>query len=115
MSNETDAAFLHDLAGRMYRTVTPAMGFDQHDTDQLHRIARDLATPAPDSEKLREAKEAFQALLDTHDEDQDMDDFPDDDSVGAYQSEGGEVRDMPLTFGILRRARRALAALGATS
>lgn len=38
----TDAAFLHDVAARMFRTVTPAMGFDQGDTDRLHRIARDL-------------------------------------------------------------------------
>lgn len=40
-----DAAFLSDLAGRLFRMATPAMGFDQGDTDQLYRIARAFAQP----------------------------------------------------------------------
>lgn len=38
-----------------------------------------------------------------------MDDFPDDDSVGAYQDENGNVKDLRLTFGHIRRARAAIA------
>ena len=40
-----DAVFLYDLAGRLFHNTTPAMGFDQGDTDQLYRIAR-TATPS---------------------------------------------------------------------
>ncbi len=48
-----DAEFLRDLAGRLFRNATPAMGFDQGDTDQLHRIASALTTPSPSSEYAR--------------------------------------------------------------
>ncbi len=41
----TDAMFLRDLAARMFKTVTPTMGFDQGCTDQLYRIARGLSAP----------------------------------------------------------------------
>jgi hypothetical protein len=39
-----DAVFLIDLAGRLFRNATPAMGFDQGDVDQLHRVAATLTT-----------------------------------------------------------------------
>jgi hypothetical protein len=42
-----DAAFVTDLATRLFRSATPAMGFDQGDTDRLHRIARGLSTSLP--------------------------------------------------------------------
>lgn len=43
-----DIAFLNDLAARLFKHATPMKGFDQGDTDQLYRIARDLsATPTP--------------------------------------------------------------------
>jgi len=44
-ARERDAEFLRDLAGRLFRTATPATGFDQGDTDQLYRIARALSQP----------------------------------------------------------------------
>lgn len=46
LREQTDGEFLHDVAARMFRTVTPMMGFDQGDIDRLHRIARAL-TRAP--------------------------------------------------------------------
>lgn len=53
-----DAVFLGDLAVRIFRNATPAMGFDQGDADQLHRIAAALTTapqgiPAQSSEYTR--------------------------------------------------------------
>lgn len=42
---DADAVFLCDLAGRIFHNATPAMGFDQGDTDQLYRIAR-TASPS---------------------------------------------------------------------
>lgn len=41
--DETDAAFLNNLACRLFRNAAPAMGFDQNDVDQLYRIARSLS------------------------------------------------------------------------
>lgn len=73
---------------------------------------RTNSEPRPD---LREALEAFGALLATHDEDEGMDDFADDNSVGAYKDKDGTIHDLPLTFGILRRARRAYTALATHS
>jgi|HubBroStandDraft_1064217.scaffolds.fasta_scaffold27520_7 hypothetical protein len=42
-----DAEFLRDFADRLFRNATPAMGFDQGDTDQLHRIASALISAQP--------------------------------------------------------------------
>ncbi|WP_286881244.1 hypothetical protein [Sphingomonas sp.] len=70
MSAADDAAFLRDLAARLFRAGTPAMGFDQHDTDQLYRIARDMAAltqppeTAPVSDPSREVLTAFADSLD---------------------------------------------------
>ena len=54
---------------------------------------------------------ALRDLMETHDEDENMDDFPDEDSVGWGQHANGGSYDLPLTFGHLRRARKALAKL----
>ena len=43
MTDMTNAEFIRDLAGRMFRSATPAMGFDQGDTDRLYVIANRLA------------------------------------------------------------------------
>lgn len=45
-TERADVQFLRDLAERLWQKATPAMGFDQNDTDQLYRIARDLASQA---------------------------------------------------------------------
>lgn len=46
----TDAEFLRDLAGRIFRNAAPTMGFDQGDTDRLYMIASTLpAAPYPDT------------------------------------------------------------------
>ncbi|OAH42593.1 hypothetical protein AX777_04915 [Sphingobium yanoikuyae] len=39
----SNAEFIRDLAARMFRNATPAMGFDQGDTDRLYVIANRLA------------------------------------------------------------------------
>lgn len=52
---------------------------------------------------------ALSALMEIETADVDMDDFDDDDSVGAYQDDDGAIKDLPLTFGHLRRARAAVA------
>lgn len=51
---------------------------------------------------------ALSDLLTVMDEDIGMDEFEDDASVGTQQIDG-KATDSPLTFGHLRRARRALA------
>lgn len=38
----TDAEFLRELAKRIFHNTTPAMGFDQGDSDRLMEIARKL-------------------------------------------------------------------------
>lgn len=43
MTDMSNAEFIRDLAGRMFRSATPAMGFDQGDTDRLYVIANRLA------------------------------------------------------------------------
>lgn len=43
MTDMTSAEFIRDLAARMFRSATPAMGFDQGDTDRLYAIANRLA------------------------------------------------------------------------
>lgn len=58
--------------------------------------------------RVAELESALKALLDTHDEDVGMDEYPDDESVGSEQSTDGLVHDMKLTFGILRHARKIL-------
>lgn len=64
----TDTEFLRDLAGRLFRTATPAMGFDQGDTDRLYRIARDLTTPPAQSyadgvaEQVTRLRDAYDAV-----------------------------------------------------
>lgn len=57
--------------------------------------------------------EAFGALLACHDEDIGMDEYGDDESVGAESGPdpSDPIVDMKLTFGVLRRARKALAAI----
>jgi len=40
----SDSDFLFDLADRLMRVATPAIGFDQADTERLCRIARDIVT-----------------------------------------------------------------------
>lgn len=56
---QTDSEFLHDLAGRLFRHATPAMGFDQSDTDRLYRMAR---TPAPAGDvRVRQLVEAVES------------------------------------------------------
>jgi hypothetical protein len=70
------------------------------------------ATPPANEAVIRQAVEHFDALLKTHDEDIDMDEFDDADSVGSQSAgDGKTVVDMPLTFGHLRRARKTLTAL----
>jgi hypothetical protein len=44
---QSDSEFLYDLAGRLFRHATPAMGFDQCDTDRLYRMARTTHEPRP--------------------------------------------------------------------
>jgi hypothetical protein len=44
---EEEATFLNDLASRLFKSATPAMGFDQGDVDQLYRIAGALAAKEP--------------------------------------------------------------------
>ena len=48
-----DRVFRYELAGRIHRKATPEMGFDQGDTDQLYRIARNLADPITAANILR--------------------------------------------------------------
>jgi hypothetical protein len=52
---------------------------------------------------------ALRDLMAIETADVDMDEFPDNESVGAFQDEDGQVKDLPLTFGHLRRARAAIA------
>lgn len=54
-----------------------------------------------------EMRAAFQPILNSHDEDVGMDEFDDSESVGSQFIEG-EIEDIPLTFGHLRRARKAI-------
>ncbi|MBI0530895.1 hypothetical protein [Sphingomonas sp. TX0522] len=63
---DTDSAFLYELAGRLFHTAAPTIGFDQNDSDVLYRIARDLAkpaTPARGGDELREALDEALALI----------------------------------------------------
>ena len=64
---------------------------------QLLADAR-LIAAAPDLFK------ALDELMQAHDEDIGMDGYPDDESIG-FQGDG---QDMPMTFGMLRRARAAI-------
>ncbi|MGJ8477231.1 hypothetical protein [Sphingobium yanoikuyae] len=43
MTDMSNAEFIRDLAARIFRNATPAMGFDQGDTDRLYVIANRLA------------------------------------------------------------------------
>lgn len=54
---ESDPDFLRDLAGRLFRNATPALGFDQGDTDRLYRIAHRLASTPADASPRGEAVE----------------------------------------------------------
>lgn len=54
-----DAAFLRDLAERLFKVGTPAMGFDQGDTDQLYRIARSLNSHDDLVAALRGVRDAY--------------------------------------------------------
>ena len=74
---------------------------------QLERLSRELAEARAQRDRLAEA---LRELLETHDEDEGCEEFDDDVSVGAYERDG-VVSDLPLTFGTLRRARAALAAV----
>jgi hypothetical protein len=67
-----------------------------------------LAAVADLVERNKRLEAALKSLLDTHDEDVDMDEFDDSDSVGSQEIDG-KITDLPLTFGILRKARAALA------
>lgn len=59
--------------------------------------------------RIEKLEGALRDLLACHDEDVDMDDFADSDSVGSeYAADGKTVVDMKLTFGVLRRARATL-------
>ena len=51
---------------------------------------------------------ALKGLLECIDDDIGMDEFGDDESVGSEEV-NGEVHDMKMTFGTIRRARSALA------
>ena len=62
-----------------------------------------------DKEVMQMALDSFQAIMFEHDEDIGMDDYHDDDSVGWY----GNGTEMLMTFGTLRRARKAIEALRA--
>jgi hypothetical protein len=52
MTDMTNAEFIRDLAARMFRNATPAMGFDQGDTDRLYVIANRLAAIEQDGEPV---------------------------------------------------------------
>lgn len=56
-------------------------------------------------ERIERLCVALGELLATHDEDIGMDEYADDESVGMW----GDGKEMALTFGVLRRARAALA------
>mgnify|MGYP006979412465 CR=1 FL=1 len=75
---------------------------EPHSTDMAMANAR-LIAAAP------ELLAAISELMKIETADIGMDDFPDDDSVGAYQDENGNVKDLRLTFGHIRRARAAIA------
>ena len=51
---------------------------------------------------------ALRDLVACHDEDEGMDAFGDDESVGTEEGKDGVRKDLKLTFGILRRARAVL-------
>ena len=88
-------------AWTMNREAKQYMGaFDLEEAERI--ISSALSAQAAEVERLREA---LVALLATHDEDEGMDEFPDNESVGTTCGADGVQRDMPLTFGILRRAR----------
>jgi hypothetical protein len=62
MLNDEEAAFLRDLAARIFRHAAPAQGFDQGDVDQLYALAArrsstTMPTPVSD-DSLREALDA---------------------------------------------------------
>lgn len=52
---------------------------------------------------------AAKAVITCHDEDIGMDEFGDDESVGSETDDTGAIVDMPMTFGMLRRLRSAIA------
>jgi hypothetical protein len=72
------------------------------DNEKVERAAS-LIAAAPD------LYETLNALMEIETCDKDMDEFGDDESVGAYQDDDGNILDLPLTFGHIRRARAALA------
>lgn len=55
---------------------------------------------------------SLKEIMSTHDEDIGMDEFDDDESVGAEEVDGKAV-DMKLTFGMLRRARALISKIEA--
>ncbi|MFX4086917.1 hypothetical protein ACKU27_17645 [Sphingobium yanoikuyae] len=56
MTDMSNVEFIRDLAARMFRSATPAIGFDQGDTDRLYVIANRLAA-------LEQAGEPVDAAL----------------------------------------------------
>lgn len=48
-------------------------------------------------------------IMECHDEDVGMDDYPDDESVGSQDDGFGNHIDIPLTFGTLREGRKLIA------
>lgn len=61
MTDMSNAEFIRDLAGRMFRSATPAMGFDQGDTDRLYVIANRLAALEQAGEPVADAGGVTQA------------------------------------------------------
>lgn len=55
MTDMTNVEFIRDLAARMFRNATPAMGFDQGDTDRLYVIANRLAALEQAGEPVADA------------------------------------------------------------
>lgn len=97
------------------REYGPLLSREQEALEQLTVLRRSSESRERVEKALRDHLPALKALMDLHDEDVDMDEFPDSDSIGSGQNEAGEVYDLPMTFGHLRRARKALAALHAAS
>ena len=59
--------------------------------------------------EIAELVSFIRKIMEGHNEDFGMDDYPDDESIGKQEVEKGIYMDVPLTFGTLRKGRKLIA------